>query len=175
MQCAVGVDAADQPLLRNRGYDVLQRSPAASLPCPLWRPSSTHRNRGSGDPAWVITAACPRPCHGVGRVAQSAASRELASGAGPSPAKEHRALGVIMIPNVVWVAPLDGYRLHLRFDDGVEGTFDLPPRIEFTGVFEPLRDPAFFARVAGDPEGGAGGWPNGGDLDPLGLCAAVTG
>lgn len=48
-----------------------------------------------------------------------------------------------MIPNVVWVAPLDGYRLHLRFDDGVEGTFDLPPRIEFTGVFEPLRDPAF--------------------------------
>jgi len=57
-----------------------------------------------------------------------------------------------MIPNVVWVAPLDGYRLHLRFDDGVEGTFDLPPRVEFTGVFEPLRDPAFFAQVTVDPQ-----------------------
>lgn len=80
-----------------------------------------------------------------------------------------------MIPNVVWVAPLDGYRLHLRFDDGVEGTFNLPPHIEFTGVFEPLRDPAFFARVTVDPEIGTVVWPNGADLDPLVLHEAVTG
>jgi hypothetical protein len=80
-----------------------------------------------------------------------------------------------MIPNVVWVAPLDGYKLHLRFDDGVEGMFDLAPRIEFSGVFEPLREPAFFARVTVDPEIGTVVWPNGADLDPRVLYEAVTG
>jgi hypothetical protein len=53
--------------------------------------------------------------------------------------------------------------------------FDLAPRIEFSGVFEPLREPAFFARVTVDPEIGTVVWPNGADLDPLVLYDAVTG
>lgn len=45
----------------------------------------------------------------------------------------------------------------------------------FVGVFEPLRDPAFFAQVRVDPEAGTLVWPNGADLDPLVLHSRVTG
>ena len=33
-------------------------------------------------------------------------------------------------------------------------------------VFQPLRDPAFFAQVVVDPEMGTIAWPNGADLAP---------
>lgn len=47
--------------------------------------------------------------------------------------------------------------------------------ISFDGVFEPLRDPAFFSQVRVDPEAGTIVWPNGADLDPLVLHSRVTG
>ncbi len=57
------------------------------------------------------------------------------------------------------------YVLWLRFSDGAEGEVDLGP--ELTGeVFEPLRDPAVFARVRLDPEVRTVAWPNGADLAP---------
>jgi hypothetical protein len=34
-------------------------------------------------------------------------------------------------------------------------------------MFEPLSEPAYFARVAVADETGTVGWPNGADLDPL--------
>lgn len=37
---------------------------------------------------------------------------------------------------------------------------------EWRGVFEPLRDPAYFARVSVDPEAGTIAWPNGADMAP---------
>lgn len=80
-----------------------------------------------------------------------------------------------MLHDVVAVRPLGGHRLHLRFDDGVEGDLDLARRIRFDGVFEPLRDPAYFAQVAVLPELGTIAWPNGADLDPLVLYYAVKG
>ncbi len=80
-----------------------------------------------------------------------------------------------MLPNVTFVRPVAPYRLFLRFDDGVEGEVDIAGMVPFQGVFEPLRDPAYFAQVRVEPELGTVVWPNGADLDPLVLYTAVTG
>ncbi|MEQ8384640.1 MAG: DUF2442 domain-containing protein [Coleofasciculus sp. A1-SPW-01] len=48
---------------------------------------------------------------------------------------------------IVDVQPLAGYQLHLRFDDGVEGIVDISQIIEFTGIFTPLKNPDYFAKV----------------------------
>ena len=80
-----------------------------------------------------------------------------------------------MLPNVVEVTQTGPYRLRLRFDDGAEGEIDMKEAVSFGGVFEPLRDPAFFSQVRVDPEAGTIVWPNGADLDPLVLHSKVTG
>ncbi len=79
-----------------------------------------------------------------------------------------------MLHDVTAVAPLDGHRLRLTFDDGVEGIYDASG-LAFTGVFAPLEDPAYFAQARVDPELGTAVWPNGADLDPVVLYAAITG
>ena len=43
---------------------------------------------------------------------------------------------------------LPEHRLHIRFDDGTEGIVDVTQLVAFTGVFEPLREPEFFTKVA---------------------------
>jgi len=48
---------------------------------------------------------------------------------------------------------LGDYRLRLTFADGMVGDVDLPGE-EWRGVFAPLADPDFFARVSVDPESG---------------------
>jgi hypothetical protein len=80
-----------------------------------------------------------------------------------------------MLKDVVAVKALAPHRLHLRFEDGAEGVVDLAPHLSFRGVFEPLKDPAYFARVRVDAELGTVVWPNGADLDPDVLYARVTG
>ncbi len=80
-----------------------------------------------------------------------------------------------MLIDVVAVQPLDGHRLRLRFEDGVEGDVDVSALVAFTGVFAALRDRAAFAAVRVDPNLGTIVWPNGADLDPVVLHAAVTG
>jgi hypothetical protein len=47
--------------------------------------------------------------------------------------------------------------------------------IRFEGVFAPLRDEKEFAKVRVHPELGTIVWPNGADLDPVVLYAAVSG
>jgi hypothetical protein len=64
------------------------------------------------------------------------------------------------------------HRLCLTFADGTAGEVDFAAR-EWRGIFEPLRDPAYFARVAVDPEAGTIGWPNGADMAPEPLYAAA--
>lgn len=66
------------------------------------------------------------------------------------------------------VTPLPGYRLAVTFDDGTSGVVDLADRVHRlpTGVFAELQDPARFAQVFIDPEGGHLAWPNGADVDP---------
>ncbi|MGO9262767.1 MAG: DUF2442 domain-containing protein [Bryobacteraceae bacterium] len=80
-----------------------------------------------------------------------------------------------MLKDIVAAKALTDYRLHLRFEDGVEGVVDLAPLLSFRGVFEPLSDPAYFAQVRVDPGLGTVAWPNGADLDPDVLYARVTG
>lgn len=80
-----------------------------------------------------------------------------------------------MLSDVVKVEPRGGYRLWLQLQDGVEGQIDLEPLLTFRGVFAPLRDPAYFARVAVHPELGTIYWPNDADWDPLVLYSLVTG
>lgn len=80
-----------------------------------------------------------------------------------------------MLKDVVAVTPLDGYRLHLRFEDGAVGEVDVAALIEFRGVFAALREKAVFDQVRVDPELGTVVWPGGGDLDPDVLYAHATG
>ena len=79
------------------------------------------------------------------------------------------------MPRVTAVRPLGGHVLHLRFDDGSEGTIDFADHWDFTGVFAPLRDEALFARVAVIPDFGTIGWPNEVDVDPDVLYSRATG
>lgn len=65
-----------------------------------------------------------------------------------------------------------GYTVWLRFSDGVEGRVDLGPELHGP-VFEPLKDPEEFNRLALDPELGTIAWPNGADFAPEFLYAAV--
>lgn len=66
------------------------------------------------------------------------------------------------------VEHLGGFRLRLAFADGLVAEIDLAEKLAGAvgPVFEPLRDPAFFAQVAVDPELGTVVWPNGADLAP---------
>ena len=80
-----------------------------------------------------------------------------------------------MLKDVIDVKPLDGYRLHLRFEDGIEGEVDLSETFRFEGVFAPLQDPVEFRRVSVNPELGVVCWPSGADLDSDVLYAQVTG
>jgi hypothetical protein len=80
-----------------------------------------------------------------------------------------------MLKDIVEVRPLDGYRLYLRFEDGVEGVVDLGKSIRFDGVFAPLKDRAHFEQVRVNPELGTVCWPSGADLDPDVLYAQITG
>ena len=72
----------------------------------------------------------------------------------------------MIIPSVTH-ARADGYLLHLRFDDGAEGTVDLRFVAPFKGVFAPFVDPAYVASVRVDSEAGTVCWPSGADLDPI--------
>jgi hypothetical protein len=80
-----------------------------------------------------------------------------------------------MLKDIVEARPMRGYRLSLRFEDGVTGEVDVRRLIPFDGVFAPLRDPVEFARVAVAPDLGTVVWPNGADLDPDVLYAEATG
>jgi hypothetical protein len=66
------------------------------------------------------------------------------------------------------VEHLGGYRLRLRFADGVIGDVDLSVRIEAAKgpMFQPLQDVEYFAKVSVDSELGTVVWPNGADLAP---------
>ena len=79
---------------------------------------------------------------------------------------------MIELIDVVRVEPCGGHRLALAFSDGTEGERDFSSMIAEGGeMVEPLRDPAFFARVFLDD--GILAWPNGFDLDSIALHAEM--
>ena len=80
-----------------------------------------------------------------------------------------------MLKDVTEVNPLDEYRLHLHFEDGVEGVVDLAEIVEFAGVFAPVEEHTYFVQVRVNPDIGTICWPNGADIDPDVLYALVTG
>jgi uncharacterized protein DUF2442 len=67
------------------------------------------------------------------------------------------------LPSVVHAEYRGEFRIRLVFNDGVEGTIDFSDWLSGP-VFEPLRDPAYFAHFF--IEGGTVAWPNGADIAP---------
>ena len=80
-----------------------------------------------------------------------------------------------MLKDIIEVRPLEGYRLFLSFEDGVEGEVDVDKLVRFEGVFAPLMDRANFVQVCLNEELGTIYWPTGADLDPDVLYATITG
>lgn len=76
--------------------------------------------------------------------------------------------------NIVEARPLPQHRLFLRFGNGRSGEVDLSS-LKFIGVYEPLRDPEFFAQVSVNLDWGTVVWPNGADMDPDVLYSDATG
>ena len=62
------------------------------------------------------------------------------------------------------------YSLLVTFNDGVTKQVNLRPLL-WGPVFEPLLDPAYFARMTLDPAFGVPTWPNRADLAPEALHA----
>lgn len=80
-----------------------------------------------------------------------------------------------MLKDIVKVKPLKNYRLHLWFEDGINGVVDISQQVVFRGIFEPLKEPSYFERVEVDNDLGTICWPNGADLDPDVLYSIVSG
>ena len=78
-----------------------------------------------------------------------------------------------MFLHVDSVRALEGYTLRLAFNDGTVKDVDLASEL-WGEVFEPLLDPAFFRRVAVNPETKTIEWPNGADFAPEFLHAHGT-
>ena len=73
-----------------------------------------------------------------------------------------------MMIKVRTVKPLGAYRLRIEFSDDTIGERDFAFIARESGpMLEPLKDPAYFARVF--IEDGALTWPNGYDWDPIAL------
>lgn len=72
------------------------------------------------------------------------------------------------ILHIVSAEVVGDHALHIVFDDHTRKTVDLRSLLEGP-VFEPLRDPDYFARVVVDPVCGTVVWPNGADFAPEAL------
>jgi hypothetical protein len=80
-----------------------------------------------------------------------------------------------MFYDIVRAIPLADRRLQLVFDDGSQGEIDLRSQISFSGIFQALERDDEFRRVRVNGDTGTIEWPNGADLDPVVLYAAITG
>jgi hypothetical protein len=78
------------------------------------------------------------------------------------------------VHHIIEAKPLAGYKVWLKFSDGVEGTVDLS-ELAGKGVFEVWNEPGMFDSVFIDPVSHTIAWPGGIDLCPDSLYAEVTG
>jgi hypothetical protein len=83
-------------------------------------------------------------------------------------------------PLLIDAKALDGYLVHVQFEDGLSADINLSYLLDYAGVFEPLRDLEFFRRLRADAQAGTIVWPNNADVAPETLyahakrCAAAT-
>ena len=70
-----------------------------------------------------------------------------------------------MMPRVTDARHVGGYRIWLRFADGLSGEIDLEREL-WGPVFLPLKDVVEFAKLRVEPDFGTIVWPNGADLAP---------
>lgn len=68
-----------------------------------------------------------------------------------------------MFIHVTDVRYINGYRLHLTFNNGVDGVVDLEPEL-YGEIFEPLRNPVLFQQVYLTSR--TIEWPSGADFAP---------
>lgn len=80
-----------------------------------------------------------------------------------------------MLKDIVSARATEDHKIHIRFEDGVEGEVDLAEIIRFEGVFAPLADPVEVRKVRVDSDLGTVCWPGGADLDPDVLYARISG
>ena len=73
-----------------------------------------------------------------------------------------------MILRVLEATICGPYSLRLAFNNGTCKRVNLLPLLDGP-IFEPLRDPAYFARVVLDPVAGTVVWPNEADFAPEAL------
>jgi Protein of unknown function (DUF2442) len=77
-----------------------------------------------------------------------------------------------MILRILGAEVRGSHHLELSFTDGARGVVDVEPLLSGP-VFEPLRDPGYFSKVALDPVCGTVVWPNGADFAPEALYALL--
>lgn len=79
-----------------------------------------------------------------------------------------------LLHRIIEAETLAGYRLRIRFEDGITGVVDVSHLVG-QGVFSVWADPECFARVAIDHRSGTVVWPNGADLAPDVLYDRISG
>ena len=78
-----------------------------------------------------------------------------------------------MVPRIIEMKYLSGYKVWLRFDDGKEGEVDLQDEL-WGEVFEPLKQLERFKTVSLDRELNTIRWENGADFAPEFLYVKLT-
>ncbi len=78
---------------------------------------------------------------------------------------------VIPTPNIVTLRfskgdHLSDYKIHLRFEDGVEGELDIQSFVVFDGIFELLKEISEFKKIKFHSDLGTIFCSNDADLDP---------
>jgi hypothetical protein len=74
-------------------------------------------------------------------------------------------------PLLTEVMVLDGYIVHVAFEDGTKADVDLAYLVAYGGVFEPLGDLDYFRQLRADLDAGTIVWPNDADIAPETLYA----
>ncbi len=69
---------------------------------------------------------------------------------------------------IVEVKALEGHRLWVRFNDGLEGVYAVDPARR-GGVFQSLLNPVLFKAVSINDDFGCVEWPGGADLCPTSM------
>lgn len=73
-----------------------------------------------------------------------------------------------MVLHIVKAKVCGPHSLELTFDDGTHKRVNVLPLLDGP-IFEPLREPAYFARMVLDPVAGTVVWPNEADFAPEAL------